>query len=185
MGVSCYELEFEEIKKKVLDSINELYFKDYYIIDNDVNERSITHKLAIYLQNQFTDYDIDCEYNRNMKSPKEIVFIETSKKGKVFPDIIVHKRGEDSNNLIVFEIKKCKNDNANDKYLETKKHDIEKLKGYVNNNDEVSLNYKYGFFLEIHKNFFNIEIYFRDTDKKHVIETRWKDVYFKISENQI
>ena len=45
MGVSCYELEFEEIKKKVLDSINELYFKDYYIIDNDVNERSITHKL--------------------------------------------------------------------------------------------------------------------------------------------
>ena len=51
MGVSCYELEFEEIKKKVLDSINELYFKDYYIIDNDVNERSITHKLAIYLQN--------------------------------------------------------------------------------------------------------------------------------------
>ena len=38
---------------------------------------------------------------------------------------------------------------------------------------------------EIHKNFFNIEIYFRDTDKKHVIETRWKDVYFKISENQI
>ena len=110
MGVSCYELEFEEIKKKVLDSINELYFKDYYIIDNDVNERSITHKLAIYLQNQFTDYDIDCEYNRNMKSPKEIVFIETSKKGKVFPDIIVHKRGEASNNLIVFEIKKCKND---------------------------------------------------------------------------
>lgn len=73
------------------------------------------------------------------------------RKGKVFPDIIVHKRGEDSNNLIVFEIKKCKNDNANDKYLETKKHDIEKLKGYVNN-DEVSLNYKYDF-LEIHKNF--------------------------------
>lgn len=183
MGVSCYELEFEEIKKKVLDSINELYFKDYYIIDNDVNERSITHKLAIYLQNQFTDYDIDCEYNRNMKSPKEIVFIETSKKGKVFPDIIVHKRGEASNNLIVFEIKKCKNDNANDKYLETKKHDIEKLKGYVNNNDEVSLNYKYGFFLEIHKNFFNIEIYFNDKSKKDVIEKRLKDDNFKMSGN--
>lgn len=183
MGVSCYELEFEEIKKKVLDSINELYFKDYYIIDNDVNERSITHKLAIYLQNQFTDYDIDCEYNRNMKSPKEIVFIETSKKGKVFPDIIVHKRGEDSNNLIVFEIKKCKNDNVTDRYLETKKHDIEKLKGYVNNNDEVSLNYKYGFFLEIHKNFFNIEIYFNDKSKKDVIEKRLKDDNFKMSGN--
>ena len=183
MGVSCYELEFEEIKKKVLDSINELYFKDYYIIDNDVNERSITHKLAIYLQNQFTDYDIDCEYNRNMKSPKEIVFIETSKKGKVFPDIIVHKRGEASNNLIVFEIKKCKNDNVTDRYLETKKHDIEKLKGYVNNNDEVSLNYKYGFFLEIHKNFFNIEIYFNDKSKKDVIEKRLKDDNFKMSGN--
>ena len=183
MGVSCYELEFEEIKKKVLDSINELYFKDYYIIDNDVNERSITHKLAIYLQNQFTDYDIDCEYNRNMKSPKEIVFIETSKKGKVFPDIIVHKRGEDSNNLIVFEIKKCKNDNVTDRYLETKKHDIEKLKGYVNNNDEVSLKYKYGFFLEIHKNFFILEIYFNDASKKDVIEKRLKDDNFKMSGN--
>ena len=183
MGVSCYELEFEEIKKKVLDSINELYFKAYYIIDNDVNERSITHKLAIYLQNQFTDYDIDCEYNRNMKSPKEIVFIETSKKGKVFPDIIVHKRGEDSNNLIVFEIKKCKNDNVTDRYLETKKHDIEKLKGYVNNNDEVPLKYKYGFFLEIHKDFFIIEIYFNDKSKKDVIEKRSKDDNFKMSGN--
>ena len=183
MGVSCYELEFEEIKKKVLDSINELYFKDYYIIDNDVNERSITHKLAMYLQNQFTDYDVDCEYNRNMKNPKKITFIERNTRNRVFPDIIVHKRGEISNNLIIFEIKKCKDDNVTNKYLENKKHDIEKLKGYVNNNDEVPLKYKYGFFLEIHKDFFIIEIYFNDKSKKDVIEKRLKDDNFKMSGN--
>ena len=183
MGVSCYELEFEEIKKKVLDSINELYFKDYYIIDNDVNERSITHKLAMYLQNQFTDYDVDCEYNRNMKNPKKITFIERNTRNRVFPDIIVHKRGEISNNLIIFEIKKCKDDNVTNKYLENKKHDIEKLKGYVNNNDEVPLKYKYGFFLEIHKDLFIIEIYFNDKSKKDVIEKRLKDDNFKMSGN--
>ena len=183
MELDSYKLEFEEIKEKVIDSIKELYSEDYYIIDNDVSERSITHKLAIYLQNQFTDYDVDCEYNRNMKNPKKITFIERNTRNRVFPDIIVHKRGKISNNLIIFEIKKCKDDNVTNKYLENKKHDIEKLKGYVNNNDEVPLKYKYGFFLEIHKDFFIIEIYFNDKSKKDVIEKRLKDDNFKMSGN--
>lgn len=183
MELDSYKLEFEEIKEKVIDSIKELYSEDYYIIDNDVSERSITHKLAIYLQNQFTEYDVDCEYNRNMKNPKKITFIERNTRNRVFPDIIVHKRGEISNNLIIFEIKKCKDDNVTNKYLENKKHDIEKLKGYVNNNDEVPLKYKYGFFLEIHKDFFIIEIYFNDKSKKDVIEKRLKDDNFKMSGN--
>ena len=108
MELDSYKLEFEEIKEKVIDSIKELYSEDYYIIDNDVSERSITHKLAIYLQNQFTEYDVDCEYNRNMRNPKEITFIERNTRNRVFPDIIVHKRGKISNNLIIFEIKKWK-----------------------------------------------------------------------------
>ena len=31
----------------------------------DANERSLTHKLAEYLQCEFPDWHVDCEYNRH------------------------------------------------------------------------------------------------------------------------
>ena len=46
-------------------ALSELIERDSFLFEADANERSITHKLAEYLQAQFQDWNVDCEYNRN------------------------------------------------------------------------------------------------------------------------
>ena len=59
----------EEIKNRLNKAIDRLYVKDWYLLKNKVHERSITHKLAEYLQDLFPDYDVDCEYDRDKENP--------------------------------------------------------------------------------------------------------------------
>lgn len=40
-----------------------LFLYDSYLLRKNSSERSITFKLAKYLQDQYKDYDVDCEYN--------------------------------------------------------------------------------------------------------------------------
>ena len=113
---------WEEIEGKVNFALDIFYVKDKYLIDNDIHERSMTHKLAIYLEELFNGYDVDCEYNKNTTESKKIYDVEhkiqeikkdTEYEYKdsiaVFPDIIIHKRGNKLKNLLVIEVKK---DNA-------------------------------------------------------------------------
>src|SRR4030042_3754738 len=55
--------EKEEIEYKIKIALGILFKNDSFLLEKDVNERSISHKLAEYLQEQFPDYDVDCEYN--------------------------------------------------------------------------------------------------------------------------
>jgi len=101
----------EEVKTKLNSALDRLVEKDSFLLECNVNERSISHRLAVYLGHEFEGWDVDCEYNRNMDDPKRMNLQEvdsdsTDTEGKtVYPDIIVHKRGE-SNNLLVVEMKK-------------------------------------------------------------------------------
>jgi hypothetical protein len=91
---------------------------DSFLLKENANERSITHKLAEYLQQEFKDLDVDCEYNRmwnDLKIDKKIIQLEEDMASvydtdakTVFPDIIVHKR-ENKDNLLVVEVKKSNN----------------------------------------------------------------------------
>lgn len=53
--------EFEGIIKCCLQKLRRL---DKYLLDINVNERTITHKLAEYLGEHIPEFDVDCEYNR-------------------------------------------------------------------------------------------------------------------------
>ena len=85
--------------------------KDLFLLEIDANERSITHRIAMYIQDEFPEWDVDCEYNRDEHKPKELnlpggepdsydVDAQT-----VYPDIIVHKRGSHTNHIVI-EFKK-------------------------------------------------------------------------------
>lgn len=114
----------EVIKDLVYTALKKLYDIDGLLIDNDVNERSITHRLAFHLSCEeiFSEWDIDCEYNRisdcgtdgnciqkklNLWSESE-PSITDSNASTVFPDIVIHHRTEvgEKNNLLVIEAKK-------------------------------------------------------------------------------
>jgi DNA-directed RNA polymerase specialized sigma54-like protein len=108
-------LSYEVVKHKVATALNRLRSQDSFLIEANTNERTISHKLAEYLQEEFPDWDVDCEYNRHMDDIKKV---ELPKNGAswndteartVFPDIIVHKRNTDKSNLLVIEVKKASN----------------------------------------------------------------------------
>ncbi len=107
----------EMVQENVKAAIKALFQRDAYLLQKDVNERSISHKLASYLQEAFNDWDVDCEYNRDHDDPKllkrlqiydENVSTDNVHARTVFPDIIVHHRGS-GDNLLVIEIKKTTN----------------------------------------------------------------------------
>jgi len=88
---------------------------DSLLLELDVNERSITHKFAEYLQAEFPEWHVDCEYNRRENLPKvlqvaaaEPVRADDTNAKTVYPDIIVHHRNT-GENLLVIEIKKSSN----------------------------------------------------------------------------
>ena len=117
MNAKKIELTPNRVKQKVKTAIEILIWKDAHLLKIDVNERSITHRLALHLQDAFKGWDVDCEYNRNRYDTKKLIIgndvhirVETiqsdDEQGKtVYPDIIVHHRGTDQN-LLVVEVKK-------------------------------------------------------------------------------
>ena len=110
--------EHEEIKKKVNFAIDILFKNDSFLLEKDVNERSISHKLAEYLQILFPEWHVDCEYNRKMFNTTKMLegikgCSKQKKTDKIYPDIIVHRRAT-NDNLLVIETKKGEKDDLCD-----------------------------------------------------------------------
>jgi hypothetical protein len=101
-------------------------------------ERAIAHRLAGYLEYELSKDGIiqdshpvrvDCEYNRHLQSQKvhkilaeRLSIVEKARRTatpdpddddffvfSIAPDIVVHERGSDTNNLLVIEVKKATN----------------------------------------------------------------------------
>jgi len=132
----------QEHKNKLKKAVAFLFRNDAALLEKDVNERTISAKLALYLSSEYTSLNVDCEYNRKGDEVKRLPADEESRtddtKGKtIFPDIIVHNRGDDTQNEVIIEIKKEGNNDT--------ERDIKKLKALTS--DSGSYSYKYGFHL--------------------------------------
>lgn len=149
-------VERAEIEKLIELSLEEFFKNELDLIDVDANERSLSHKLAEYIQSNFSDWHVDCEYNRDMEHPKLLGFSEENVSNydtdarTVYPDIIIHKR-KTNENLLVIEIKKSNSD---------LKKDIQKINAFLKS---PKYSYKFGLMLVIY------------TDKKLVgkYDTDW------------
>lgn len=138
----------EEIQEGVRAALRKLYSNDEELIVRDVNERSVTHWFAVYLQERFPNWNVDCEYNRNGTetkrlrrlgiAPEQIDSADLSGQ-TVYPDIIVHHRGckRGDANLLVIEAKKTRGVGKLDK-------DRKKLEGFGKSGDFA---YRIGAFL--------------------------------------
>ena len=145
-----------EIEAKIHQAINELLIQDRTLLQYDVNERTISHQLAIHIKKEFPYWDVDCEYNRNhddvkrLRLPKRKVDSDDTFAQTVFPDIIVHHRGTDEN-FVVIEIKKSSNPESPDR-------DFQKLNAFKS-----QLGYKFAIFVK-----FSV-----DEDKLGLEEISW------------
>jgi hypothetical protein len=135
----------DELKKIISDSINDLKENDLFILkkENDVSEVSISTKLASYITlNIGFDYSVDTEWNRMLDKHGSYVSktLGSLNDRKVKPDIIIHKRGHNDDNILVIEIKMAWKNNRKD-------FDLQKLKAYIN-----ELDYQHGLYLELGEN---------------------------------
>lgn len=130
----------------IVDSLKELYKKDYYLINNCpmdaetdgkhyVGERTIVFRFAHYLLSNIEkinvnpDLSLDCEYGRNGWLEKTLPQYPNG----VIPDIIIHKRGNNEKNILVMEFKTYWNNNQD--------RDEDKIKKFIDKHGE----YKYKF----------------------------------------
>jgi hypothetical protein len=84
--------------ERVRAAYDDFLKSDQHLLTVDANERSLTNKLACYLEHEFPGWDVDCEYNRDGHETKRL-------DGPVVPDVIIHRRGI-KENFIVIEAKK-------------------------------------------------------------------------------
>ena len=119
-------------------ALGELEKDHHEILVADVNERTIVNYLAFYLRDQFREHAVDVDYNRQGKGtePKRL----RSKGGPIVPDVIVHKRGGNSDNLLAVECKKSTNRDRS-----ARRKDIEKLEGLK----KAPKRYRFAAFVEI------------------------------------
>lgn len=133
-------MDYNKVRELIEKSLKELIKKDIGLIHRKVREECINHRLACYLEqflgeilnisSDVPHYSIDLEYNKNSNDPKKILIDEHRNVKAIRPDIIIHERENNENNLIAFEIKKGY----------TNSHDLEKIKGLLRN----PYNYQYG-----------------------------------------
>lgn len=97
------ELTEIEIKKVILEILEDIYLNKKNIIDNKLHERTIVADyIAPALRSKFTDFEVNTDYNREGtgRDPK------TDLSGnKVVPDIVIHHQGIDEYNLVAMEVK--------------------------------------------------------------------------------
>jgi hypothetical protein len=129
-----------EIKTVLSDAIFDFHKTDQYLLELDLNERTISNRFALHLQQRLPKWNVDCEYNRNLKEvkalelPKDGISWDDTQGKTVFPDIIVHQRGPGPN-LLVIEMKKVGL---------SAKFDYQKLQAY-----KTDLQYEYACFIRI------------------------------------
>ena len=109
----------EVVEGSVQKALQQLMDDDAFLLANNASELSISHRFAMYLQQELPDWDVDAEYNRLGESVKKFSDDFLGLYRLVRPDIIVHSRNT-SLNLLVVELKKDATD-------EERAYDIEKL----------------------------------------------------------
>ena len=151
----------EHLDELIEIALNRLYQEDHYLIYNrpnvrlsrnehhHVGERTIVFRFAHYLQclmdqsGRFSEYVIDCEYNRNGSHVKSL----PNGFPRTFPDLIIHKRNSNDFNLLVIEFKPWWENNS-DRIL----NDVKKLSGFTSFRPMFDYRFLKGYFILIERN---------------------------------
>jgi hypothetical protein len=121
------QAEVEAELDKVVRALGEFYARESHLLDKDLGERVLAHRLAVHLERQFIGWDVDCDYNRigerRLRLPKASIVSTDDDSGKsVFPDIVVHRRSIPEN-LLAIELRKA----ANHQPIEHDRHKLQAM----------------------------------------------------------
>jgi len=148
-------MENSIIKGKIREALKLFIAKDKQaLLRVDIYEPTISHRIAVYLEELFPQFDIDCEYNKTLLGKKK----DMNGK-KIRPDIIIHKRMTNETNCVMVEVKKSGRNSKLSKF------DIEKLKGCMFG----TLHYDLGVFVGILKR--KVDICWIEKNNNSILES--------------
>ena len=98
---------------KVVTALREFYAQETWLLEHDLGERALTHRLAVHLEPQFQGWQVDCDYDRlgerTLRLPHgTIVSTDDHLAKSIYPDLVVQQR-EIPNNLLAIEVRKASN----------------------------------------------------------------------------
>src|SRR3974390_2784439 len=110
---------------KLVAALRQFYADETWLLEHDLGERTLTHRLAVRLESQFPGWDVDCDYDRlgarTLRLPHGTIVSTDDHLGKsIYPDIVVHQR-DIPNNLLAIEVRKASNH-------QPEEHDQQKLR---------------------------------------------------------
>ena len=140
------DYSFKPLIEKALDLLYYNESKLFNLDDNaeiekHVGERAIVFRFGLYFQKvldecgMFYGYNLDCEYNRNGSDPKRLIVGD-----RIFPDLILHRRGNNDGNLLVIEFKGWWN--------RKQEYDEKKIRQLIDKNGEFRYHEGYAIILE-------------------------------------
>lgn len=143
--------EDENLFNLLKEAVKKCYEKDIDLINRSM-EQACVARIFFYMQEmiyndpkykKYVDYNLDCEYNKNKEKIKSTPRCLNGTK----PDLILHKRMENYNNLLVVEFKAACGRNI---YYKDKKVFIDyvKLEDFT---DPTIYNYKLGVYVKLNK----------------------------------
>ncbi|HET7887983.1 MAG TPA: hypothetical protein VFL62_17305 [Bradyrhizobium sp.] len=98
---------------KLVAGLKEFYGREAFLFEHDLGERTMTHRLAVHIERQFPDFEVDCDFDRlgprTLNLPRGSIVSTDDHLGKsVYPDIVVHQRRV-PNNVLAIEVRKALN----------------------------------------------------------------------------
>jgi hypothetical protein len=98
---------------KLIAALQDFYARETFLLEHDLGERALTHRLAFCIEKQFSGWEVDCNYDRlgerTIRLPHGTVSSTDDHLAKsIYPDIVVHQR-DIPNNLLAIEIRKASN----------------------------------------------------------------------------
>lgn len=170
---------FEELKALINSALADFYTNDSVLLDYNTEDKAVAERCMVfhigwYIISRIKGIpslswaNVDCEYNRNFNHPKsmyEITLAGIQKKIKdAVPDLLIHQRRSNENNLLVVEFKK--GTPSDTLFL----NDEEKLIYFTDAQNEYK--YSFGLYIELHKNTASVKVYQGGKHKSH-LDYRW------------
>jgi hypothetical protein len=98
---------------KLIAALQDFYARETFLLEHDLGERALTHRLAFCIEKQFSGWEVDCNYDRlgerTIRLPHGTVSSTDDHLAKsIYPDIVVHQR-DIPNNLLAIEVRKASN----------------------------------------------------------------------------
>lgn len=153
-----YNFEKDKIEKIVEDAFEAFVKEDYYLVTHEINEVAIVAGFYFHIrqliQQSYPKLNVDIEYDKNVDTRK--------KYGDEYyarPDLIIHKRGCNKYNVLYMEFKKRNNGRRDVDFKKLEEFTKKQEQSIKIRNGKFAYRYRYGMFIEIEENGFNITWY--------------------------